>query len=207
MIASLTVIVVVIVFSLLTLVDMTPNVAKFALGMAIIVTTFRVIWILDSRVTYLVLFGWDLDKSLTLQHSSWSILHIAPGFSKSKKIGLQEEFSTERDNDESSRRVELARFSKEKNYYELAGEITRATRELQTLQKYLISLENMKYAVDGCNISQSMVENSTQYKANDDKESRESGGPVEAVEVVEVHQNIGDKKDTEENNQIQNFQQ
>lgn len=179
---------------------MTPIIKQFALGMAIIVTTFRVIWILDSRVTYLVLFGWDLDKSLNLQHSSWSILNITPGYSKSKKIGMEEEFSTERDVESPSHRVELARFSKEKNYYELAGEITRATRELQILQKYLISLENMKYAVDGCNLSQSMVETSTQYKANDEKESRESGG---APEVVETNEPV-EKNEVAE---IQNFHQ
>jgi len=105
---------------------------------------------MDSDLVWKILLVYDLDKSLTLQQNAWSIMKLfsrssaSGGSNKSSKIAIYESES-----DASVLHKQLARFAKSKNQEELMDEITRTKADLESIQKYLIALENMRFASGG----------------------------------------------------------
>ncbi len=133
-------------------VDFQPIDRQFFVAILIILTIWRVNWILDADLVRKILLGYDLDKSLTLQQNAWSIMNIfsdSPrGSNVSSKVAVYES-GTPGSVVGDAYHKQLERFAKSKNQDQLMDEITRTKGDLESIQKYLIALENMRFASGG----------------------------------------------------------
>jgi hypothetical protein len=133
-------------------VDFQPIDRQFFIAILIVLTILRVNWLMDSDLVWKILLGYDLDKSLTLQQNAWSIMNMfsdSPrGSNKSSKIAIYESGISGAVVGDVYQK-QLARFAKSKNQEELMDEITRTKADLESIQKYLIALENMRFASGG----------------------------------------------------------
>jgi hypothetical protein len=141
---------VVVVGAILAVTNMEPNELKFIMAFALILMTVRVMWILYQDFCQNLLLGHDLNASLHITKTSWSINEIELvkqiksavwGSSGSVKI-----YSVNAD--EAAVNKKLAKFAKLRKEAELLKEIARVKEAVFDMKAELTCLENMRFAFD-----------------------------------------------------------
>lgn len=197
--------VIIIMYILLKIIDITPYTRMFIVGLTISLVLLRLLWVFYSQLIFNLFVGYELDRTLTLRKSEKNILQLIGCGKLSNKIlattdddngadlsmyDIRKKVDVETGGPSSNNNNSninfkslkgMEKYAKLKNREELLHEINRVKEEAQHKQMELACLENMMFASeqDNSNSKQNSQsknsQNESELQLNPNRYSVESG--------------------------------